>query len=128
MVLIKRKPGQGFFLVLLSVGVVGMIVWWAITFRGRELTVMLFEEQIVRRVVPASLPPDYPPAQREAAVAAMAAFYAAARQGEMSDEAVVTVSRRLQESLADERITSDEVQGLLGLIRQYDRRSRNLPR
>lgn len=128
MVLIKRKPGQGFFLVLLSVGVVGMIVWWAITFRGRELTVMLFEEHIVRRVVPASLPPDYPPAEREAVVAAMAAFYAAARQGEMSDEAVVTVSRRLQESLADERITSDEVQGLLGLVRQYDRRSRNLPR
>lgn len=119
MAIFKRKQGSGFFLVLLTFTLFGAIAWWAFSFRGREVTIALFERQIVHRVLPASLPSDYPPVQAKQAVAAMAAFYEAARRGEVSDEGVVSVSRRLQETLGDERLTPDEIVGLLKLVRQY---------
>ena len=119
MAIFKRKQGSGFFLVLLTFALFGTIAWWALTFRGREVTILLFERQIVQRVLPASFPPDYPPAQAKQAVTAMEAFYGAARRGEVSDEGVVAVSRRLQETLADERLTPDEVEGLLKLAGRY---------
>lgn len=119
MAIVKRKEGRGFFAILLTFAVFAAIAWWAFSFRGKETTILLFERQIVPRVLPASLPPDYPPAQARQVVATMAAFFGAARRGELSDEAIVAVSRRLQESLADERLTPDEVQGLLRLVQQY---------
>ena len=112
----NKKQGRGFFLTLLILSGSAILFLAAFFFKGREIHIFTFQKFVVNKAFVTLLPREYALEEAEAVRKGVYDFYDGAKEGEVSDQALFQVSRRIQAIMADEKITDEEVQELLNLI------------
>lgn len=91
----------------------------ALFFKGREIHTFTFKKFVINKAFVSLLPKEYTLEEAEQVRGAVYRFYSATPE-EVTDQALLRVSQRIQTLMADERITDEEVQGLLALIKEKE--------
>ncbi|MFQ5779630.1 MAG: hypothetical protein ACE5HN_02440 [Nitrospiria bacterium] len=112
----KKKEGRGFFLTLLIVSGIIILFMTVLFFKGKEITIFTFQRFVVNKAFVSLMPAEYTLEETEAVRERVYDFYEAARAGEVSDQALLQVSTRIQSILEDQQILDEEIQSLLTLI------------
>ncbi|MBI3802405.1 MAG: hypothetical protein HY282_01405 [Nitrospirae bacterium] len=111
-----RKQGRGFFLTLLIVSGVVILFLTILAVKGREIHNFTFKKFVINKALVSLLPADYTMEEAERVRETVYRFYDHAKADRVSDGDLLEVSQRIQTIMADEKITDEEVKGLLTLI------------
>jgi hypothetical protein len=112
----NKKQGRGFFLTLLILSGIVILFLAAFSFKGREIHIFTFQKFVINKAFVSLLPREYTLEEAEGVRKKVYNFYEAAYDRGISDRALYEVSNRIQTIMGDERITPEEIQGLLLLI------------
>lgn len=118
--MIRKKEGSGFFLGLLIVS--GMFIFFLgiLFFYSREIALFTFKKFVINKAFVSLLPKEYTLEKAEATRAAVYDFYERAEAQGGLDTTVMRVSQNVQNIMADEKVTDEEVQSLMGLVRKKE--------
>jgi hypothetical protein len=114
-----QKSGRGFFLTLLVVSGLIILFLYALYFGGREIHSFTFKKFIINKAFVSLLPKEYSLDEAERVRLTVYHFY---DNSKVHDPDLLQVSQRIQAIMADEKITDEEVQGLLSLIQEKEKR------
>lgn len=84
--------------------------------KGREIHNFTFKKFVINKALVSLLPADYTMEEAERVRETVYRFYDHAKADRVSDGDLLEVSQRIQTIMADEKITDEEVKGLLTLI------------
>jgi hypothetical protein len=112
-----RKPeGRGLFLGLLVVSGLCIVALGIFFFLGRSITLFTFKKFVVNKAFVRLLPREYNLEKAESIRKQVYDFYDHAEDDGIKDTTVMLVSQKIQQIMADENITDEEVQSLLTLM------------
>lgn len=114
----RRKEGRGFFIALLVVSGLCIVVLGIFFFLGRTITLFTFKQFVVNKAFVRLLPREYNLEKAEAIRKQVYDFYDHAEDEGVKDTTVMRVSQKIQQIMADEQITDEEVLSLLTLIEE----------
>ncbi len=112
----RKKEGRGFFIALLVISGICIVVLGVLFFSGRAITLFTFKKFVVNKAFVRLLPREYTLEKAESIRKQVYDFFDKAEEDNIPDTAVMRVSRKIQQIMADEKITEDEVQSLVTLI------------
>ena len=91
--------------------------------KGREIHNFTFKKFVINKALVTLLPPEYTLEEAERVRETVYRFYDNAKADQVSDADLLEVSNRIQRIMADEKITDEEVKGLLALIEEKKAKS-----
>lgn len=97
----------------------GIVILFLYTlyFGGRQIHTFTFKKFVINKAFVSLLPKEYSLEETERIRLTVYHFY---DNNRVNDQDLLEVSQRIQNIMADERITNEEVQGLLALISQKE--------
>ncbi|HXC61925.1 MAG TPA: hypothetical protein VNV63_04555 [Nitrospiria bacterium] len=114
--------GRSFFIGLLSVSAVSilalLLMYYKGDFYGKRVAVAAIGNIVAQDAFLGLLSSDFSPGQARQIQQKLAAFYLAAKQGQVPDEKLLNVSEMLKAMLADNRLTKEEVEVILNRIEE----------
>ena len=117
-----EKRGRSFFIGLLSVSAVSilalLLMYYKGDFYGKRVAIAAIEQVVTQDAFLQLLLHDFSPEQARQVQQRLTAFYSAAKQGRVPDEKLLNVSEMLKATLADNRLTKEEVEAILNRIEE----------
>ncbi|MBI3359428.1 MAG: hypothetical protein HY201_03460 [Nitrospirae bacterium] len=110
------REGRGLFIALLVVSGICIVVLGVLFFSGRAITLFTFKKFVVNKAFVRLLPREYTLEKAELIRKQVYDFYDHAEEEGIPDTTVMRVSQKIQQIMADEKMTDEEVQSLLTLI------------
>jgi hypothetical protein len=117
-----KKEGRNFFIALLVISGLCIFVLGVFFFAGRAITLFTFKQFVVNKAFVRLLPREYNLEKAERIRKQVYDFYDHAEEEGIKDTTVMLVSQKIQQIMADEKITESEVVSLLTLIEQTENR------
>ncbi len=111
-----HRKGRGFFIALIAISGVCIVALGAFFFAGRAITLFTFKKFVINKAFVRLLPRAYTLEKAESIRQQVYDFYDHAGENKIPDTTVMRVSQKIQQMMADEKITEEEVQSLLILI------------
>ncbi|MEK7748186.1 MAG: hypothetical protein AAB300_03840 [Nitrospirota bacterium] len=118
---IRKKEGYRFFLGLLIVSGAVIFCLGILFFYSREIALFTFKRFVINKAFVSMLPKEYTLEKAESIRSTVYYFYEHAEEQGVLDRTVMRVSQRVQEIMADEKMTHEEVQSLLMLVEQANK-------
>lgn len=122
-----RKQGRGFFLTLLIVSGMVILFLTLLAVKGREIHNFTFKKFVINKALVNLLPAEYSLEAAEGVRETVYRFYDNAKADRVADGDLLEVSQRIQTIMADEKITDEEVKGLLALIEEKKQKNAAQP-
>ena len=117
-----EKRGRSFFIGLLSVSAVSilalLLMYYKGDFYGKRVAISAIEQVVTQDAFLQLLSSDFSPEQARQVQQKLTAFYTSAKQGKVPDEKLLNVSELLKAMLADNRLTKEEIEAILGQIEE----------
>ncbi len=113
-----RKQGRGFFLTLLVISGIIIFCMTLLAVKGRALHNFTFKKFVINKALVTLLPAEYTLEEAEQIRQTVYQFYDHAQDDGVSDADLLEVSQRIKRILTDEKITDEEVKGLMSLIKE----------
>ncbi len=113
---VPLREGRGFFIALLVMSAICIVALGVFFFSGRAITLFTFKKFVVNKAFVRLLPKEYTLEKAEAIRKQVYDFYDHAESEGIKDTTVLLVSQKLQQIMADEKITDEEAQSLLTLV------------
>jgi len=116
-----KKEGRGFFITLLVSS--GLLIVVLFVIFSKTFTLFTFKQFVVNKAFVSLLPREYTLERTEAIRQRIYTFYDTAGERGVGDAAVYGISRKIQEIMADEAITHEEVESLLKEVDRIEAQS-----
>jgi len=110
------REGRGFFIALLAISGLCILALYLFFFAGRSITLFTFKKFVINKAFVRLLPREYNLKKAEAIRKQVYDFYDHAGDQKIPDTTVMRVSQKIQQIMADEKITEEEVQSLMTLM------------
>jgi hypothetical protein len=114
--MIRKREGQGFFIALLVISGLCIVALGLFFFAGRAITLFTFKKFVINKAFVRLLPREYTLEKAEAIRKQVYDFYDHAEEEGTKDTTVMRVSQKIQQIMADEKMTEEEVQSLMTLM------------
>jgi len=105
-------------LTLLIISGVVILFMTLLAVKGREIHNFTFKKFVINKALVTLLPAEYSLEEAERIRETVYRFYDRAGADQVSDADLLEVSNRIRQIMADEKITDEEVKGLLALIEE----------
>lgn len=121
------RKGRGFFLTLIIVSGIVILGLAFVYFKGKDFFIFTWQKFVIEKALVRALPPDYTVEQVEDIRRSLINFYAAAGRHEIPDEALYGLSQGIKAILADQVVTKQEAEALMGFVKEHGPKTGGAP-
>ncbi|MFQ5455904.1 MAG: hypothetical protein ACE5EA_06845 [Nitrospirota bacterium] len=115
-----KKKGRRFFLFLLIIAGLMVFTFELYSFKMKDITIFLIQRFMIDDTFVKILSENYSQEEVKRIRNKAYHFYEMAKKGEkVNDDTLIDVSERLQEIIADKKVTDEEIKEFERLINQY---------